>query len=316
MKKTFYIFLLIILPLFGVAIYAANGASSNLSIHATIPVIASCNESCAGGETCASGLTCQSGLCRNPSYPDSATCACEVNCGGGHSAICNEDCSSDSCVSWLTCSDIPLLGKRCRNAQALNATDCLLTNDVKINIRAWPEFRLPFGNPNYTLPGILEIRNLDGTLVTSTLFISGRGGWATVGVPSSTFSALPDTYDLSIKGISHLLKATSSVYLINKIVTTQDGDNQIDFTLYPTRYFENCPGICRETYNTNPINGNGALLAGDVLSPKDNYINGGDISAIAGVIYSNNQDADLNWDGAVNGGDISIWAKNIYKKGE
>ena len=58
------------------------------------------------------------------------------------------------------------------------------------------------------------------------------------------------------------------------------------------------------------------LLAGDVNTSKDNYVNGLDMAALENKIYSDDLEADLDWNGIVNGLDLNIAEYNIYKFGD
>lgn len=309
MKKIIPIYLVVLSVIFFAAVYVVRGASIDIS--ARIPSSSSCGNGVLDvGETCDDGAL-------NGSCPASCSASCTRNsCGGTTYVGCNHECNeSYICASWLTCYSDPLLGKSiCRNPVVVNSVTCSQEDSVILNIRSFPEKRTPYSNPNYTLPGTLEIRTSNNALVTSTSFVSGNDGWAVVGISSSTFPSLPGIYNLEVKGISHLLKATTSINIINKITTEKDGNNQVDFTLYPTRYFADCPGRCFESFNVDSISG--ALLAGDVARPKNNYVNSLDFSSMAGDLYLSSQNADLNWDGEVNSLDFSISAFNIYRQGE
>jgi cysteine-rich repeat protein len=95
------------------------------------------------------------------------------------------------------------------------------------------------------------------------------------------------TYDISLKGYSHLTK------VIRDVVIDQSTET-IDFT----------------------EGGKSFLIAGDVHSSKDDFIDGLDIAATVNALYSNDLSADLNHDGFVNALDLSIVVGNIYKTGE
>ncbi|MFA6421885.1 MAG: hypothetical protein WCV92_00545 [Candidatus Buchananbacteria bacterium] len=231
---------------------------------------------------------------------------------------CNQDCNSCSCQSGLFCYDDPQIGKVCRNPMATSSPSCI--NDlVYINIHLTPEKRKPYASPDLTMEGKIEITPAGQSQpIIPITFITGPSGWTQAGVPFAQFPTLPGSYDIYIKGGSYLRKKIAQVDLVNKANQEIDGVNQIDSDAFPTGYYRDyfpdeppCP------FPGSPCTGsNGYLLAGDVSSQKDNYVNGLDFGVMEDLLYQSDKEADLDFNGAVNGLDFSIAEFNIYKRGQ
>lgn len=286
MKKIIITSSFVLLAIFFVSIYAVDSAS--LNINARILSSTGCGNGIVDiGESCDNGVN-------NGSCPQTCSLSCSYNCCGGGCGTtyvyCNDSCDVNPCVSGLFCFADPVLGNVCRNSAATSSASCIPDGSVVLNVYARPEKRTPFGNPSYVLPSTLEIRNTGSvSVITSTKFILESNGWGQAVFSSSSFPVLPGEYDVAIKGISHLRKISQKVNIKG------DGNDKV---LYYT--------------SINPF----YLLAGDVQIAKDNYVNGLDLSAMDRTVYSNDIDADLNWDSSVNGLDFSIAVENIYKLGD
>lgn len=160
----------------------------------------------------------------------------------------------------------------------------VLIPDFTVNVKAWPEKRLP-RTGNWDTNGVLSFLNPGSDFITNLYLVdTNEMGEAEVLVND----LIPGVYDTKFKGRSHLKKL-----LINKDIDPIS-DNFLDFTLGETFY----------------------LLAGDVHNTKDNYVNGLDISAMVRELYTADLDADLNQDTQVNGLDLSILVVNLYKWGD
>ncbi len=160
---------------------------------------------------------------------------------------------------------------------------------VLIKFYAKPEKRKPFNNPIFTMPGMFEIRKTGTTEKLAEIsFETNDDGYGEVEVPAVFLPNWPGDYDIAVKGISHLRKVIGPKELII------DEENNVDFT------------------SSLPF----FLIAGDVQFQKDNYINALDLAAIEWEIYTDDIDADLDWNGTINGLDLNIAEFNIYKSGD
>lgn len=152
-----------------------------------------------------------------------------------------------------------------------------------IKIKARPEKRVNAAQ-NWELSSTLIFYNKSErkTALVTPIKINNLG-WAEI----STDRLVDGTYDVGIKGLSHLTKVMRNVVINRETIT-------LDFT-FRERFY---------------------LLAGDVHSAKDDFVNGLDISASVNSLYTANLDADLNRDQLVNGLDISMVVANLYKSGD
>jgi len=171
--------------------------------------------------------------------------------------------------------------------EVLSETDFVtITAEVPhvITIKIKPESRIPPIN-NDSLPIVVEVRQEGTTIPIATYsIIAANTGDAFLGTISINDIPL-GTYDIAIKGLSHL----------RKVFTHQS--------------FEG-PSI--RTYTlTIP-----ELAAGDTNPTEDNYVNSLDISYMSMHLYESDQRADLTNDGIINSLDYSALLKNLYSHGD
>lgn len=219
--------------------------------------------------------------------------------GGGYGgtplgfAICGnakieygESCDDGNTISGDGCSNICKTEELKPAAPEPEPDEELITGDGAlrtIKIRTRPEKRIG-GDTNLSVGSqmIFYNRTLGRKALRITLPFNSIG-WSLL-----ESDRLPEgTYDIALKGSSHLTKVMRGVRLDQTTHT-------LDFTFADTQ----------------------TLIAGDVHSTKDNFINGLDISATVDELYTNNPNGDLNRDGTVNGLDLSIVISNLYKTGE
>lgn len=165
--------------------------------------------------------------------------------------------------------------------------DASFTIDVikDFDVLAYPEKRVP-ATGNWGLSSSLNIYELgNDTPRYSFDIITDDEGQVRVDL-DETFA--PGIYDVVLKGRSHLSKRLEDVSM------TDFNDLLLDFTLANTF----------------------SLLAGDVQSAKDDYVNSLDVSAMLGMLYLNNIDGDLNLDSSVNALDLSVVMRNLLKSGD
>ncbi|WKZ23929.1 MAG: hypothetical protein QY312_04175 [Candidatus Dojkabacteria bacterium] len=173
--------------------------------------------------------------------------------------------------------------------QVLSLTDSAIvtvTGDVPhiLTVQIKPESRIPpIGNDD--LPLQVEIRQPGETLPVVTITATADSlGSAALGTISAV-TVPPGTYDVAIKGRSHL----------RKVFENQNLDG--------------------------PVIRNYALLlpqlpAGDAHPTADNYVNGMDISYLHMTVYSADARADLTNDGIVNSLDYSALLRNLHSYGD
>jgi len=162
------------------------------------------------------------------------------------------------------------------------AADAVFTIDqyAQYNILAKPEGR---ADANWGVPAVLTSYRMDGpgdvSIYGVTLDEQGREEIDATAVD-------PGSYEYVLKGLSHLSKSLGPLAFVGT-------DLFLDFTY-------------SNTFN---------LIAGDVHSSKDDYINGLDFSSITLAMYTDDLDADLNYDGLVNGIDLAMPFGNVYGDG-
>ena len=217
----------------------------------------------------------------------SSTCGIEIFLvgGGGVVPLCgngiregDEQCDDGNNVNGDGCDSI------CRSeepGEELRPAAEEIPRTIKIKAR--PEKRVsPIQNGETQAKLVFYNKTLRTAVLETSIDINNIG-WGILET-----DRLPEgTYNISIKGLSHLTKVMRNVII--------DSENHtFDFTFGENFY----------------------LIAGDVHKNKDNFVNGLDISAAIQMLYGNNIHADLNRDGIVNGLDISIVVNNLYIRGQ
>lgn len=159
-----------------------------------------------------------------------------------------------------------------------------LTGGVsEFNVIAHPEKRSPAVG-NWSLPSNLKLFQTGSSIPSYEFnFVTDNQGTMDVEAPQVTAG----NYNFLLKGVSHLSKRLNNL-------SFQNDSLLLDYT----------------------DGGTFSLLAGDVHSSKDDYVNGLDLSATVIKLYSAFLDADLNLDGYVNGMDLSMVVSNLYLSGE
>ncbi len=157
-------------------------------------------------------------------------------------------------------------------------------------ITAYPEKRVEKAGGNYSTKGILTFYGSSGQKITFPVNTSASG-FAQI----ENLSVADGFYAISFKGLSHLTKFLKNSDGSKRLVQIlKNNDYTFDFRLFDPLF----------------------VLAGDIASSKDDYVNSFDISATTKVLYQAEENADLNADGVVNGLDLSILFNNLYKAGE
>lgn len=168
----------------------------------------------------------------------------------------------------------------------------VLSESVSINaevplyltIRTRPQNRIPHTG-NDSLEQVFEIRT-EGTttaLVTETATSNNDGDAELTPISGSVIPS--GSYDVAIKGLSHLRRVFHSVPI---------GTTAIQFVDL-----------------TDPI-----LLAGDSYPLGDNYVNSLDLSYTVRNLYLTDLRADLNRDGIVNSLEFPTQISNLYSYGD
>lgn len=181
--------------------------------------------------------------------------------------------------------------------QQKNADKDVLAAEIEINAAVglsrvdfvvYPEKRIPSNN-NWDTFALFQIRDGDtGDIVYSSSGIPvDSNGNATVDFTSGSFATDAPTYDITVKGTSHLTKAYTGI-----VFTGDSSFRTFDFTPY------------------------GDLPAGDTHSSADNFINSLDLSTMITRLGSSDYVCDLNQDTTVNSLDISIQIYNFGKHGD
>lgn len=176
-----------------------------------------------------------------------------------------------------------------RKGEVLSTTDSktvTVTGDIPhiIAIQIKPESRIPPAG-NDELPLEIEIRPPGSLIPVTTISVTATSsGDASLGTISSVLLP-PGTYDIAIKGLSHLRK------------------------VFPNQNFD---GPVVRTYTlTLP-----QLPAGDANPTADNYVNSLDISYLTLKLYGNDLRADLTHDGTVNSLDYAALLRNLSASGD
>ncbi len=151
-----------------------------------------------------------------------------------------------------------------------------------INLIAIPEKRIPSSGNNGTLLTV-EVRDVGSTnALFSQTVTTGSGGTYS----GLTIALNPSTYDITVKGYSHLRMKKSNQSLSNGIT--------IDFTAA----------------------GASPLLSGDVNGASgDNKVNGIDLTQLVTGLATYNVRYDLNRDHRVNGIDLTNAVSNLNVTG-
>ena len=194
-----------------------------------------------------------------------------------------------TCTLEGDCSSVPGTDKACkpRNGDGCDS-QCKLEKQMtglvrEIRIIAHPEKRVnAHENWSTVAKVVFYNKTLKKTVLTTSVDLNDTG-WAAF----STDKLDEGVYDVSIKGFSHLTKVLRDIRIDQTTET-------IDFSQGDSSF----------------------LVAGDVHSSKDDFVDGLDIAATVNALYSNDLSADLNHDGFVNALDLSIVVGNIYKYGE
>ncbi len=159
-----------------------------------------------------------------------------------------------------------------------------IISHTSIDVIAIPEKRIPlFGNDSTILT--IEVREPGQTtpLYTTEVTTDAYGGYSGALLPGIA----PGTYDLTVKGHSHLR-------LKKSLVSIFEGA-RVDFSENRTI----------------------KLLSGDVNHTHgDNYVNGIDLSLLVSDLLGSTVRYDLNRDGRVNGIDLSNTVANLLVLGD
>lgn len=188
-----------------------------------------------------------------------------------------------SAAAFLQPEDVALRGQA-SNSVTVSLTVQSGSGGIPLHIVAIPEKRIPNTGNNSTLLTV-EVREPgSASPLFSQVITTGSGG---------TYSGLlvtgldPGTYDLAVKGYSHLRVKKSNVAF--------SSGTTVDFT----------------DGGTNP------LPSGDVNSTDgDNKVNGIDLTLIVGGLTGTEVRYDLNRDGVVNGIDLTNAVSNLNDIGD
>ncbi len=210
----------------------------------------------------------------------SSTCSIEVPPGGG---------GGGGVIKFLCGNGNKDAGEQCDDGNNKDGDGCNSicfteeTGKRTFKIKARPEKRV---NPtqNWGTSANLTFYSKDTNTIIHTAQITiNDTGWGIL----QTNNVPAGTYNISLKALSHLTKVMRNVVI-------SDGEQLLDFTFGETFY----------------------LLAGDVHSSKDDFVNALDITSAVKALYTSDIHADLNKDGFINSLDITIAVNNIYKNGE
>jgi len=209
------------------------------------------------------------------------------------------DCADPECRDFPACIDVPK--EICDNGIDDNGNGLIDCADPECRdfpacvlsmfyITAYPEKRVEKAGGNYSTKGILTFYGSSGQKITFPVNTSASG-FAQI----ENLSVADGFYAISFKGLSHLTKFLKNSDGSKRLVQIlKNNDYTFDFRLFDPLF----------------------VLAGDIASSKDDYVNSFDISATTKVLYQAEENADLNADGVVNGLDLSILFNNLYKAGE
>lgn len=163
--------------------------------------------------------------------------------------------------------------------------DAIFSIDLSqtINVSAYPEKRVPAEN-NWATTGSVRFYDAQSGILRYSFPVKTSAG----GVVILEEKVAEGNYQVSFKGRSHLTS------FLRNILVESGEDVDLDFSLAQNEY----------------------LLAGDVHSSKDDFVNALDISAAIKELYVDDIDADLNKDGIVNGLDLNMEVANLYEAGE
>lgn len=181
-------------------------------------------------------------------------------------------------------SERTLRGQASSNAVTVSLTVLSSTGGIPINLIAIPEKRIPSSGNNSTLLTV-EVRQPgeSSPLFSQTITTSSGGTYSGLLVTGLSVG----TYDLTVKGYSHLRLKKTNVDLLS--------GSTIDFT----------------DAGTNP------LFCGDVNGTDgDNKVNGIDLTLIVGGLTGTEVRYDLNRDGVVNGIDLTNAVANLNDVGD
>jgi hypothetical protein len=191
------------------------------------------------------------------------SCSAEENC-----TCTYKTCEGTSCVSKTQIPPCPLDG--CSDDANCATPSASLNFKIKFQ-------GISSQKPNKVVRAVFSQNNQEKYRLASLGVSSDQ-----TGVYSGTIADIkPGTYDVYLKGWSHLQKKFANV-------TLNAGDNSQDWSAE-------------------------ALRAGDVNN--DNYVSGADF-AILQSAYFESGPADLNLDGVVNGADFAIMQPNYFGCGD
>lgn len=155
-----------------------------------------------------------------------------------------------------------------------------------LNLTVYPEKRIPT-TLNWGTNINLLIKDPFNTPIANVSFFTNNSGQGTVDLCAQNIFLSPGSYNLGVKGFSHLNKN-----------------------------FNNIVGFNTFTTNVIKIDLADKLLAGEVSVIVDNYINSLDLSYLVNKLYTFDLKADLNRDDIVNSLDLSNQVYNLYTFGD
>jgi len=155
-----------------------------------------------------------------------------------------------------------------------------------MDLTVYPERRIPAAN-NWATDLVVYIYDSGNTLLGTLTGTSDNAGLLTEDLCSQGIYLTSGTYNIKVRGKSHLTKGFNSIN---------------GFTYY--------------TNSIDLTGGGERLLAGETSLVYDNYINGLDLSTQIKALYSGNDKDDLNQDGIVNSLDISNTLSNLLTTGD
>lgn len=227
------------------------------------------------------------------------------------------------------------------DGSSANLCQLVCGSEMVVAVKAKAEKRKPQTDPDFTLPAVLKILNADNSTALELAVELNSKGEGQVSFPKSLLPNYPETYGSSLKGLSHLTKKINDVYLSAITLAAKKIDSQTPpgsakktdpkpppGLVGKQKWLKEKPfGILNDTDPVLELGASGVnfdftladsfyLLAGDVNTSKDNYVNGLDMAALENKIYSDDLEADLDWNGIVNGLDLNIAEYNIYKFGD
>jgi hypothetical protein len=153
-------------------------------------------------------------------------------------------------------------------------------------IIAYPEKRIP-RNGNWSTILNLDLISTSTNQSLSFQATTNSQGFASLDLCSMGFTPESGTFDLYLRGYSHLRKQFTNIDLFTFALTTL--------------------ALTKDTQH---------LLAGETSVIFDNKINSLDVSTQVNNLYTNSYKNDLNQDGKVNSLDLSNTSYNLYLTGD